>query len=112
MLNRELILYARFLNVDHRWHLVPTVFDRCWIVKKRLDLAIERLKDEFTFNVTWKPFLLQLIHNVRERGIPLKDYLWQKYGKGYAEDIFSANSSVNRNAAEVVSEPYVPSTRS
>ncbi|KAL5491220.1 hypothetical protein EMCRGX_G016466 [Ephydatia muelleri] len=73
----------------------------CWIGKKRLDLAIERLKDEFTFNVTWKPFLLQLIHNVPERGIPLKDYLWQKYGKGYAEDIFSANSSVNRSAAEV-----------
>ena len=62
------------------------------------------LKKEFTFNVTWKPFLLQLIHNLPERGIPLKDYLWQKYGKGYAEDIFSANSSVNRNAAEVVSQ--------
>ena len=62
------------------------------------------LKNEFTFNVTWKPFLLQLIHNLPERGIPLKDYLWQKYGNGYAEDIFSANSSVNRNAAEVVSQ--------
>ena len=70
--------------------MTSTAFHRCWIGKKRLDLAIERLKDEFTFTVTWKPFLLQLIHNVPDRGIPLKDYLWQKYAKDYAEDTFSA----------------------
>ena len=71
---------------------------RCWIGKKRLDRAMEQVKEEFTFHIMWKPYLLN--PDVSDRGIILKDYIWQKYGKGYAEELIS---EINRNGAEVVS---------
>ena len=76
-------------------------FYRCWVGKKRLDLAIERLKDEFTFHILWKPFLL--IPNVPDEGIPLKDYVLKRFGKSAAEKFTSENSPLHQNAAEVVS---------
>ena len=76
-------------------------FDRCWIGKKRLDQAIEQLKNEFTFHILWKPFLL--IPNVPDEGIPLKDYLLKRFGKSAAEKFSSENSPLHQNAAEVVS---------
>ncbi|KAL5491226.1 hypothetical protein EMCRGX_G016473 [Ephydatia muelleri] len=71
----------------------------CWVGKKRLDLAIERLKDEFTFHILWKPFLL--IPNVPDEGIPLKDYVLKRFGKSAAEKFTSENSPLHQNAAEV-----------
>ena len=84
----------------HMYYDVDCV-GRCWVGKKRLDRAMEQVKEEFTFHILWKPFLL--IPNVPDEGIPLKDYILKRFGKSAAEKFGSENSPLQQNAAEVVS---------
>ena len=46
---------------------------RCWIGKRHLDTAVQKLSQDFEFNIHWKPFLLN--PHVPEEGVPLVDYL-------------------------------------
>ena len=73
---------------------------RCWIGKRSLDTAISHLKDDFEFNIHWKPFLLNPV--MPEEGIPLMDYFRVKFGEEAAQRFVSGNSPVSQRGRELV----------
>lgn len=75
---------------------------RCWIGKRKLDIACEQTKDIYNFKLRWKPF--QLSPNTPEKGIPFLEYMRNKYGEQTAKDIinnvspiYTAGKSLVRN---------------
>lgn len=75
---------------------------RCWVGKRHLDLAMEAVKDEFEFWISWKPFLLN--PNVPEEGMPVEEVLKRKYGPQAAEAFLSGQSSFVQAGTKVVSK--------
>ena len=73
---------------------------RCWIGKRSLDTAINHLKDEFEFNIRWKPFLLNPV--MPDEGIPLMDYCRAKFGEVAAQRFMSENSPISQRGRELV----------
>lgn len=71
----------------------------CWIGKKRMDSAIERLSSDYIFHLHWKPFLLN--PHVPEGGVPLEQYLRNKFGDVSARRFLSGDSPVTQNARAV-----------
>ncbi|MFL5728481.1 MAG: DsbA family oxidoreductase [Cytophagaceae bacterium] len=68
----------------------------CYIGKRRLEKALDNLKDEYEFELHYKPF--ELNPNVPEAGYAQKEYLTKKFGSesGYQE----LTDNVTRVAAE------------
>lgn len=60
---------------------------RCWVGKRHLDLAIERLEKDFVFNIRWLPFSLNPY--LTEEGMVFKDYVTMKFGEGALEKFTS-----------------------
>ena len=56
----------------HQCRIILPSF-RCWIGKRHLDAAVQKLHQDFEFHIHWKPFLLN--PQVPEEGIPLVDHL-------------------------------------
>lgn len=50
----------------------------CFVGKRHLEEAIHSFKNELKFEITWKPFFLN--PNTPDTGVPLLEYLAQKYG--------------------------------
>ena len=51
---------------------------RCFVGKRHLEEAMKAFSNDFLFEVTWKPFFLN--PTTPESGVPLIQYLTQKYG--------------------------------
>ena len=75
---------------------------RCWIGKRHLDEAMKSLSNEFSFQVLWKPFLLNP-GPIPDEGLPLVDYLMRKFGPQAAERFMSGDSPVSQRGRAVVS---------
>lgn len=74
---------------------------RCWIGKKHLDTAIKHLEDDFEFQISWKPFLLNPY--MPDEGMPLREYCRLKFGDEAAERFLSGSSPVAQQGKRVVS---------
>ena len=70
-----------------------------------MDLAMEAVKDEFEFWISWKPFLLN--PNVPEEGMPVEEMLKRKNGPQAAEAFLSGQSSFVQAGTKVVSKTAV-----
>ena len=73
---------------------------RCWIGKRKLDIACEQTKDIYNFKLRWKPF--QLSPNTPEKGIPLLEYIRNKYGEQSAKDIMNNVTPVYKAGKSLV----------
>lgn len=51
---------------------------RCFVGKRHMEEAMKAFSDDLLFEITWKPFFLN--PTTPESGIPLIQYLTQKYG--------------------------------
>jgi predicted DsbA family dithiol-disulfide isomerase len=84
----------------------------CYIGKKRLENAIDLLKDQFEFNVTFQPF--QLDPNIPVAGVELLDYFENKFGS--MERAMSLIGNVEKVAKEeglnftILDTPKIPNT--
>lgn len=84
----------------------------CYIGKKRLENAIDLLKDQFEFNVTFQPF--QLDPNIPVAGVELLDYFENKFGS--MERAKSLIGNVEKVAKEeglnftILDTPKIPNT--
>ncbi len=61
---------------------------------------MDHLKDDFEFNVHWKPFLLNPV--MPEEGVPAMDYFRLKFGEEAAQRFVSGNSPVTLRGRELV----------
>ena len=67
---------------------------------------MDHLKDDFEFNVHWKPFLLNPV--IPEEGIPAMDYFRLKFGEEAAQRFVSGNSPVTLRGRELVGHCLTP----
>ena len=78
---------------------------RCWIGKRKLDIACEQTKDIYNFKLRWKPF--QLSPNTPEKGIPFLEYMRNKYGEQSAQDIINNVSPIYKAGKSLVRNVYL-----
>ena len=74
---------------------------RCFVGKRHLEKAIQGLKNELNFEITWKPFFLNI--DTPESGIPLLEYLGKRYGPQAAKAAADGTSSLTKAGQSVVS---------
>lgn len=85
---------------------LSTCVNRCWVGKKHLDAAVQRLSDDFDFHIHWKPFLLN--PHMREEGVPSEEYLRNKFGPEAAQRFWSDKSALVQGGQAVVSLDWAP----
>ena len=68
--------------------------------KRHLEEAIQGFKNELEFEITWKPFFLN--PNTPESGIPLLQYLAQRYGPQVAKTAAEGTSPLVKAGRDVV----------
>ncbi|EDV19951.1 Uncharacterized protein YwbO [Trichoplax sp. H2] len=64
----------------------------CFVGKRHLETAMKDFESTFEFDIEWKPFLLN--SNTPEEGIPVLEYLAQRYGQQVADDARNGTSSL------------------
>ena len=65
-----------------------------------MDSAIQELSSDFVFHLHWKPFLLN--PHGPEEGVPLEQYIKNKFGDVAAQKFLSGDSPVAQNGKAVV----------
>ena len=73
---------------------------RCFVGKRHLEEAMKVFSDQLSFEVTWKPFFLN--RTTPESGIPLEQYLSQKYGPEAAATAKQGTGHLSMAGANVV----------
>ena len=68
----------------------------CYIGKRRMEKAVNQLKDQFDFTITYSPF--ELNPNIPEEGLDQKAYLSKKFGSD--ERYQQITQNVTRTAAQ------------
>lgn len=103
----------RGLACETRFVFLPTACTcpippllRCWIGKRHIDTAIKRLSEDFVFHLHWKPFLLN--PHTPEQGVPLEEYMRNKFGEAAATRFLSGQSPVIQSGKAVVSAYVTP----
>ncbi len=81
--------------------LIPLMFLRCYVGKRRLETAMKALQEEADFKVTWKPFFLN--PNTPKEGIPLVEYISSRYGAEAGRKVRDGKSPLVRVGKELVS---------
>lgn len=94
------LLHSHILWIYNTLTHYKIYLSRCWIGKRKLDAACEQVKDIFNFKIHWKPF--QLSPNTPEKGIPLLEYMRNKYGDKSAQDIINNVSPVCKAGKSLV----------
>ena len=65
---------------------------RCFVGKRHLESAIESIKEQADFLVSWKPFFLN--PTTPDEGIPLIDYISRKYGPEAGQKVREGKSAL------------------
>lgn len=76
-------------------------FARCYIGKRHLEAAMKDFESTFDFDIEWKPFLLN--PNTPDEGVPVLEYLAQRYGQKVADDARTGKSDLIKAAVRAVS---------
>ena len=88
---------------DYWVHVLLNKIDfnlRCFVGKRHLEEAMKVFSDQLSFEVTWKPYFLN--HTTPESGIPLEQYLSQKYGPEAAATAKQGTGHLSMAGANVV----------
>lgn len=80
------------------------MFTRCYVGKRHLEAAMKDFESTFNFDIEWKPFLLN--PNTPDEGIPVLEYLAQRYGQKVADDARTGASELIKAGERVVSIFY------
>ena len=74
---------------------------RCWVGKRRLDIAIDRVKKDYKINIKWLPFILNPW--LPEEGMNFKEFAMAKFGEGGLKKFLSGQVPFYEQGKELVS---------
>jgi predicted DsbA family dithiol-disulfide isomerase len=80
----------------------------CYIGKKRLEKAMDKLSSEYDFSIQWKPF--QLHPEMPPEGMPGTELLEKKYGVERAKQMLTSMTETGKTEGISFNFPAIPFT--